>query len=481
MNIKSNSNYDLLWTDKYKPKSLDDVFGNKQAIKKISQWISDFKNKVEGTKSGLFISGPPGIGKTTIAHLILNLFNYEVIEYNASDVRSQKSVKESLTKAINSLNISIMQHNNIKYIGIIMDEVDGMSSGDRGGVAELVSLINPNKGKRKGNKKKIDYINPIICISNNNTDKKLCDLRKNCLEVIFNKPTCFEISNFIKLIIKNEKIDIDDQGVNLLTNYAQNDFRRACHILQDTNNTYSGRITLSEIENIGKTFLKKNIEISIFDATNKLLSEYNNIEGSLNLYESDRSLVSMMVHENINNQIYFKNKNDLHKLNDIYKISHNMSIGDIIDKHIYNNQTWNLQDYNGIIKCVYPSYKLSKINTEKKAILAPIIFTSILSKSAIQFSNFKCITSLKNKFNIDKNNICYLIDIILENILISKDKEKINKTISLIKEYDLAVSDLEKMIKITKINSSLEYKKILTNKIKNNLVNNFDIPLDYLE
>jgi hypothetical protein len=59
-----------------------------------------------------------------------------------------------------------------KSIGIIMDEVDGMSSGDKGGVSELISFINPNKGKRKRFHQKIKYINPIICICNNDTDKK---------------------------------------------------------------------------------------------------------------------------------------------------------------------------------------------------------------------------------------------------------------------------------------------------------------------
>jgi len=149
MNLK----HDIRWCDKYKPKYLDDIFGNKENISKIKTWITDFINKKEGTKIGLFISGPPGIGKTSLSHLILNHYGYEVIEYNASDVRSQKSVKENLNKVLNSTNISVMKGNHLKNIAIIMDEVDGMSSGDRGGVSELVYIINPNKGKRKMNKK----------------------------------------------------------------------------------------------------------------------------------------------------------------------------------------------------------------------------------------------------------------------------------------------------------------------------------------
>ena len=63
-------------------------------------------------------------------------------------------------------------------LGIIMDEVDGMSSGDKGGISELIYFINPNKGKRKKTKNSIKYNNPIICISNNDSDKKMKDLMK---------------------------------------------------------------------------------------------------------------------------------------------------------------------------------------------------------------------------------------------------------------------------------------------------------------
>ena len=111
MNLK----HDILWCDKYKPKCLDDIFGNKDSISKMKSWIEDFMNKKEGTKIGLFISGPPGIGKTSLSHLILNYYGYEVIEYNASDVRSQKSVKENLNKVLNSTNISVMKGNHLGH------------------------------------------------------------------------------------------------------------------------------------------------------------------------------------------------------------------------------------------------------------------------------------------------------------------------------------------------------------------------------
>ena len=458
--------HDILWCDKYKPTCLDDIFGNKENILKIKLWLDNFKKKKDGTKMGLFISGPPGIGKTSLSHLILSEYGYEVIEYNASDVRSQKSVKENLNKVLNSTNISIMKGNYLKNIAVIMDEVDGMSSGDRGGVSELVTIINPNKGKRKINKTDINYTNPIICISNNNTDKKLSDLRKNCQEIIFTKPTQSDIMNFAKKIIEKENINIEESALLLLVNYSQNDFRRITYLLQDIHNTFLKKeIKLDDIDELINSFSKKKVDLSLFDATKKLFTSYKTLNETLFLYESDRSLVSMMVHENF--ILNIPPKEIMNQLPIIYNVYHYMSLGDIVDRIIYNNQTWYLQDFNGVIKCSYPSYKFNNSFFKNSKIIKNIKFTSILSKSAIQFSNFKCIISIKNKLKMNKRYLYYLTYPLLE-ILFTKDVDdkKYQKAINMFNHYGFDINMIEKIVKISKLNENIDFKKLFTNRLK---------------
>lgn len=92
---------DQLWTAKYAPSQLTQICGNKGQVEKLARWLQNWpKNLKTGFKmrgqdgSGVFraimIHGPPGIGKTTAAHLVARLEGYDIVESNASDTRSKK-------------------------------------------------------------------------------------------------------------------------------------------------------------------------------------------------------------------------------------------------------------------------------------------------------------------------------------------------------------------------------------------------------
>lgn len=115
-----------LWTVRYAPTSLKDICGNKGQVEKLRTWLHDwyavpvshfspdqgitYYIRSGSLKSGfkkpgkdgmnvfraVLVSGPPGIGKTTSAHLCAKLEGYTPIELNASDARSKKLVEVSL-------------------------------------------------------------------------------------------------------------------------------------------------------------------------------------------------------------------------------------------------------------------------------------------------------------------------------------------------------------------------------------------------
>ena len=101
-----------MWSEKYRPQIISDMIGNEESRAAIMEWFAKWK---KGTKP-LLLVGPPGIGKTTLARLLLQEHNYYVIELNASDVRSQKSVQLIFKKALQSFDVLQMQQSNNKMV-----------------------------------------------------------------------------------------------------------------------------------------------------------------------------------------------------------------------------------------------------------------------------------------------------------------------------------------------------------------------------
>ena len=130
--------------------------------------LTNYLNYFEGnkknllTKRGIYIFGAPGTGKTVFVKNILKKMNYDIISFDAGDVRN-KNIIENITKHnMSDKNVLSLFYNTTKKIAIIMDEIDGMNSGDKGGINALIKLIRPKKTKKQ--KKEKITMNPIICV-----------------------------------------------------------------------------------------------------------------------------------------------------------------------------------------------------------------------------------------------------------------------------------------------------------------------------
>jgi len=137
------------------------------------------------------LSGPPGIGKTSTARIVCAALGYEVVEQNASDTRSKATLESSIkdlstNKSLNYFSVAgrKKEAENTNHLAaaigglatqksvIIMDEVDGVGAGDRGGIGALIKIIKESK-------------TPIICICNDRQDRKLQSLVNQCYDLKF--------------------------------------------------------------------------------------------------------------------------------------------------------------------------------------------------------------------------------------------------------------------------------------------------------
>ena len=213
---QQNSNN--LWTAKYMPRSPNDLVGNVEVIENFKSWLLEWdrdakkpsedpepgkkkKWKKEGAgrvAKACMISGPPGIGKTSMVKIIAESIGMETMFINASDKRS-KNVIESMLKELTES--STMDHfrkgsTNLQTL-VVMDEVDGCSgNSDRGGIAALIKVIKSTKM-------------PIVCIANDHGSRKIISLNNHCYDLRFQKPCQNEILVRLEYIAKKERIKIE--------------------------------------------------------------------------------------------------------------------------------------------------------------------------------------------------------------------------------------------------------------------------------
>ena len=117
----------MQWTEKYRPKRLEEIKGQESVLKEMKEFFENFPS----SKKILILNGQPGIGKTTITHVFAKEKNYELFELNASDLRNKSKLKEILKPVVEQK--PLIKKNKL----ILIDEADGITGTDRGGIPEL--------------------------------------------------------------------------------------------------------------------------------------------------------------------------------------------------------------------------------------------------------------------------------------------------------------------------------------------------------
>ncbi len=283
---------------KYEPKSLKEILGNKMQILQIRNWLREWKKG-----SALILNGPPGVGKTLSVKLLAKELGCELVESYASDDRSASSIKESLLIA--SRQRSLFYTRKL----FLIDDAECIDS-----AKPVIDVIKSSEF-------------PVILITSDPYDRKFYNIRKYCKIVKFQRIRYDIISEFLQMVCEKEGIKYDKRAIGQLSKNCNGDVRAAITDLESSKN-----IDINYVKELGY----RNIEENVFE-TLKILFKATSIE-SLNIaLENFQDEIVPWIAENL--------AEEYESPDEIAKAYNFLSKGDIFSARIIKRQSWSLQKY----------------------------------------------------------------------------------------------------------------------------------------
>ncbi|KAJ2784441.1 DNA replication factor C complex subunit Rfc1 [Coemansia javaensis] len=358
-----------LWTEKYKPTKLKELCGHKENAKRILQWLGQWASGSIPEKRAVLISGPPGIGKTTTAHLVAKLAGFEVLELNASETRNRGALKDMLGSAIGNRSVlefdrakvrkaeadfeneqdrdvaESLGASGLKRMVVVMDEVDGMSGGDRGGSTELIQLVKRTRV-------------PIICICNDRQSTKVRALAASCEDMRFRRPAEAQLRARINTIAFREGLKIEPNAIGQLVTSTRNDIRQIINLMSSYA-LRSGSMTYLDSKAFASTN-RKETAIGPFDAIQKYLNPRENMEATfaekIDLYYADYSIMPLFVQENYIDTYPHAAQGDLAALEQLSSAADLIAESDVVEARLRGSQQWGLMPLHAVLSCVGPAF-----------------------------------------------------------------------------------------------------------------------------
>lgn len=399
---------------------INEILNREQIFKEITDILNTFEKNCKNVnfKKGIYIYGSPGCGKTRFVLHLLSHLNYDIIKYDAGDIRNKTLIDNITCNNISTRNVLEMMNGKVKKIAIMMDEIDGMNNGDKGGITSLIKLIRQKKTK----KQKLENVSltPIICIGNYCIDKKIKELMKVCNVFELKTPTRPQIKTILErniLLANTHKTTIPATvrgGIpptlmNLMLDYIQGDLLKLDFIV----GLYNKNPELLNEDILTTIFKLKSYNYDAKKITREILNSPKSMENHTTfMNDTDRTIVGLLYHENIVDSLDNVVKDDPKMENvacDFYlKTLDNICYADYIDRITFQNQIWIFNELSSMIKTFYNNHlfheTFKEFSEKHKNNTEEVRFTKVLTKYSTEYNNQLFINNLCQELNMDKKD-----------------------------------------------------------------------------
>ncbi len=202
-----------IWTEKYRPYTFSDVLGQEDIVKRV-QALTNSLNIPH-----LLFAGPAGIGKSTLALIVVKeLFGEDwkenYLELNASDERGINIVREKVKNFARTKSLG-----NVPFKVIFLDEADALTPEAQQALRRTME----------------NYSTTCRFVLSCNYSSKIIDpIQSRCAIFRFRLLEKKAIEELMKKIAQEEKLTISPEALEILYEGSEGDCRRAINILQST-------------------------------------------------------------------------------------------------------------------------------------------------------------------------------------------------------------------------------------------------------
>ena len=220
-----------LWVEMFRPDTLDGYIGNEHIIDKAKIWIQS------GDVPHLLFYGSAGTGKTTLAKIIANAVDADIMYINASDENSVDAVRDKIKRYASTVGFR-------RWKIIILDEADYLTPNAQAALRNLMETYS----------KTTRFI--LTC---NYVEKIIDPIQSRCQVFAITPPTKKDVAVRISQVLKTENVTFDMNDLAAIINSSYPDIRRILNTCQ--RQSINGELKLDKQSLIEANYMNKVIEI----------------------------------------------------------------------------------------------------------------------------------------------------------------------------------------------------------------------------